>query len=65
MDAEERFHQEIMEYVKYYINMKHDIPLDFISMIWTLKHVSINVQIVVKTCLCGSLLFSKYQDIET
>ena len=48
MDAEERFHQKRMEYVKYCIHVKHNIPLDLISMNWTLKHVSVKGQIVVK-----------------
>ena len=37
-----------MECVKYYIHVKHNIPLDLISMNWTLKHVSVKGQIVVK-----------------
>ena len=36
-----------------------------ISMNWTLKHVSVKGQIVVKTCQIGSLNYIKYQDIET
>ena len=34
-------------------------------MNWTLKHVSVKGQIVVKTCQSGSLKYIKYQDIET
>ena len=37
MDAEERFHQKRMGYVKYCIHVKHNIPLDLITMNWTLK----------------------------
>ena len=40
MDTEGRFHQKRMEYVKCCIDVKHNIPLDLISMNWTLKHVS-------------------------
>ena len=64
MDAE-RFHQKRMEYFKYCIHVKHNILLDLISMNWTLKHVSVKGQIVVKTCRSGSLKYMKYQDIET
>ena len=55
MDAEERFHRKRMVYVKYCIHVKHNIPLDLISMNWTLKHVSVKGQIVVKTCESGNL----------
>ena len=50
MDAEERFHQKRMEYVKYFIHVKHNVPLDLISKNWTLNHVSVKGQIAVKTC---------------
>ena len=41
MDAEERFHQKGMEYVKYSIHMKHNIPFDSISTNWTHEaHIS-------------------------
>ena len=65
MDEEERFHQKTMVHVKYCMHVKHNIPLNSISMNWTSKHVSVNGQIVVKTCQSGSLKFFKYQDIET
>ena len=65
MDAEERFHQKRMVYVKYCIHVKHNIPLNSISMNWPSKHVSVKGQIVVKTYQSGSLKFFKYQDIET
>ena len=65
MDAEERFHQTRMRYVEYCMHVKHDIPLDLITMNWTLKHVSVKGQIVVKTFQSGSLKYIKYQDIET
>ena len=64
MDAEERFHNKRMEYVKYCIHMRHNIPLNSISLNWTAKHVSVKGQIVVKTCQSGSLKFIKYKDVE-
>ena len=54
-----------MGYVKYCIHVKHNIPLDSITTNWTLKHISVKGQIVVKTCQSGSLKYIKYQDIET
>ena len=48
MDAEERFHQKRMEYVKYCIHVKHNVPLDSITTNWTLKHVAVKGQIVEK-----------------
>ena len=64
MDADERFHQKRMEYVKYCIHEKHNILHDSIITNWTLKHISANSQIVVKTCPSGNLTYIKYQDIE-
>ena len=64
MDVEERFHQKRMEYVKYCIHVTHNVPLDSITTNWTLKHVSVKGQIVVKTCQSGNLKYIKYQDIE-
>ena len=64
MDAEERFHNKRMGYVKYCIHARHNIHLSLISLNWTSKHVSVKGQIVVKTCQSGSLTFSKHQDVE-
>ena len=64
MDAEERFHNKRMVYVKYCIHTRHNIPLSLISLNWTSKYVSVKGQIVVKTCQSGSLKFIKYQDVE-
>ena len=64
MDAEERFHNRRLGYVKYCIHTRHNIPLSLISLNWTAKHVSVKGQIVVKTCQGGSLKFSKYQHVE-
>ena len=62
MEAEERFYNKRIGYVKSCINKKYGVPLYSISLNWTTKHVSIKGQIVVKTCQDGSLKFSKYQD---
>ena len=65
MDAEERFHQKRMVYIKCCIHVKHNVPLDSITTNWTLKHISVQGQLVVKTCQSGNLKYIKYQDIET
>ena len=54
-----------MEYVKYCIHVKHNITLDSITTNWTLKHISLKGQIVIKTCQSGNIKYIKYQDIET
>ena len=41
MDAEERFHNKRMGYVKYCIHTRHNIPFSLISLNWTAKHVSV------------------------
>ena len=64
MDAEERFHNKRMEYVKYCIHMKHNVPLESITTNWTMKYVPIIGQIVVKTVQRGNLKYIKYQDVE-
>ena len=64
MNAEERFHNKRIWYVKYCINMKHNVPLESISTNWTMKCVSNKGQIVVKTVQSGNLKFFKYQDVE-
>ena len=64
MEAEERFYNKRMGYVKSRIHKKHGVPLELISLNWTTKHVSVKGQMVVKTCLDGSLKFNKYQDVE-
>ena len=51
-------------YVKYCIHEKHNMPLDSITTNWTLKHISVKGQILVKTCQSGSPKYIKYQDIE-
>ena len=47
------FKKKRMEYVEYCIHEKQNILLDSISAIWTLKHISVKSQIVVKTCQSG------------
>ena len=64
MGAEERFHNKRIGYVKYYIHMKHNVPLESITANWTMKYVSINGQIVVKTVQSGYLKYIKYQDVD-
>ena len=64
MDAEERFHNKRMVYVKYCIHMRYNIPLSLISLNWTSEYVSVKGQILVKTCQSGSLKFIEYQDVE-
>ena len=64
MDVDERFHQKRMGYVKYCIHERHNVLLDSITTNWTLKHISVKGQIVVKTCQSGNQTYIKYQDIE-
>ena len=64
MEAEERFYNKRMGYVKCCIHKRHGVPLDLISLNWIAKHVTVKGQIVVKTCQDGSLKFNKYQDVE-
>ena len=42
-----------------------DTALNSISLNWLSKYVSVNGQIVVRTCQSGSLKYHKYQDIES
>ena len=53
-----------MVYVKSCIHEKYNIPVDSITTKWTLKHISVKGQIVVKTCQNGTLTYIKYHDIE-
>ena len=64
MEAEERFYNKRMGYVKCCIHQRHGVPLYLISLNWMAKHVTVKGQIVVKTCQDGSLKFDKYQDVE-
>ena len=64
MDAEERFHNKRMAYVKYCIHMKYNVPLESITTNWTMKFVSINGQIVVKAVQSGNLKYIKHKDVE-
>ena len=64
MEAEERFYNKRMGYVKCCIHQRHGVPLYLIALNWVAKHVTVKGQIVVKTCQDGSLKFDKYQDVE-
>ena len=64
MEAEQRFCNKRLGYIKSSIHKKHGVPLEQISLNWTTKHVSVKGQMVVKTCLDGSLKFNTYQDVE-
>ena len=64
MEAEERFCNKRLGYIKSSIHKKHVVPLELISLNWNTKHVSVKGQMVAKTCLDGSLKFNKYQDVE-
>ena len=48
MDAEERFHNKRMGYVKYCIHMKHSVPLESITTNWTMKYVSSKVRLLLR-----------------
>ena len=65
IDAEERFQQQRLGYIKCYVRTKHDVPLVQIKMNRSGRHISVDGQIVIKTCANGSLKYHKYQDIET
>ena len=65
MDAEERFHNKRMGYVKYCIHMKHNVPLESTTTNWTMKYVSIKGQIVVKTVQSGNLKEKKREEKES
>ena len=64
MDADERFHQKRVGYLKYCTHVKHNILLDSIPTNWTLKHIAVKGQIAVNTCQSGTLTYIKYQDVE-
>ena len=64
-DAEERFHPKRLGYVKCCIRTRHGTPLASISLNRFSKHVSVDGQIVARTCQSGSLKYHKYQDIES
>ena len=64
MEAEERFYNKGIGYVKSRNHEKHGVPLELISLNWTTKHVAVKGQKVVQTCQDGSLKFNKYQDVE-
>ena len=64
MDAEERFHQKRLGYLKCSIHMNHNVPLEKVRMNRSARHVSVGGQIVIRTCANGALKYDKYQDTE-
>ena len=50
MDADERFQQKKLGYIKFCPNKKHEIPLAKITLNRVEKHVSVEGQVVVRTC---------------
>ena len=59
MDAEERFNQKWLGYVKSHIHTdEHTIQ---IKMNRSARRVSVDGQIVIRTCVDGSLKYHKYQ----
>ena len=61
---EDRFHNKRMGYIKYCINMKHNVGLESIITNWTMKWVSIKHQIVEKTAQSGNLQHMQHKDID-
>ena len=51
--------------IKYYIHTRHDIPFALISLNRLSRHLSVDGQVVVRTCQSGSLKYHKYQCIES
>ena len=64
MVAEERFHQKRVGDLKWCFHTRHNVPLVQIKMNRLTRHVSVDGQIVIRTCANGSLKYHKYQDIE-
>ena len=64
MRKKERFHHKGLGFFKCCIHTRHIIPFNAISLNWISKCVSVNGQIVVRTCQCVSLKYHKYQDIK-
>ena len=46
------------------IHTRHNVPLVQIKMNRLTRHVSVDGQIVIRTCAIGSLKYHKHQDIE-
>ena len=64
VDAEERFHQRRLGCLKCCFHARHNAPLVQIKISRSTRHVSVDGQIVLRTCTNGSLKYHKYQDIE-
>ena len=63
MDAEEK-HQKRLGYLECCIHTRHSVPLVQIKINRSTRHVSVDGQIVIRTCANGSLKYHKNQDIE-
>ena len=61
---EKDFIRKGLGYLKCYVHTRHDVPLVQIKMNRLTKHVSVDGQIMIRTCANGSLKYHKYQDIE-
>ena len=64
MDAEERLHQKRLGYIKCCIHTRYNVPLVQIKLNRMTRHVSVDGQVVIRTCANGTLKYHKYQDIE-
>ena len=64
MDAEERYQQKRLGYIKFCLSEIHKIPLEKITLNRETKDVPIQGEVVIKTGANGSLQYTKYQDIE-
>ena len=64
MDAEERHQQKRLGYIKSSMHSKYKVPLAQIKLNRMTKRVSVNGQVVARTCENGSLKYHKYHDIE-
>ena len=61
MDEEQRFHPNTrLGYLKCCIHTRHSVPLVHIKMNRSTRHVSVDGQIVIRTCANGSLKYHKY-----
>ena len=64
MDAEERFHQKRLGYFKCCIHTRHKVPLVQIKMNRLTRHVSVDGEIVIRTCANGSLKYLKPKSMQ-
>ena len=64
MDADERVQQKRLGYTKLCLNKEREIPVAKITLNHVNKHVTVQGQVVVKTCEHGSLTYHKFHNIE-